>query len=294
MIDTHLHLWNLAAPPGWLTPELRPIHRTFAPEQAREALSQNGYRAAVLVQVDDTLEDTEQMVQIARAHPWVLGVVGWVDLTRPETVAAQLEHWGTTSEGTGPIAGVRHLIHEDRRSDFLDLAQVRESFRLLAARNIPVDIPDAFPRHLRQTIDLADAIPELTIVLDHLGKPPASVKHRAEWQEQIIDLAARPNVVAKISGLHHGGRALTADVARAVTDLALEYFTPYRLMVGSDWPMPLLADGLEVLTRYRDNMLSRVDETHRALITHAVAHRVYHLEDPDVDRNQPVAVRLDP
>lgn len=278
MIDSHLHLWDLANPPGWLTADLAPIHRTFTAEDARQMHAQAGYTEAVLVQVDDTRADTEHMLDIAAAHPWVLGVVGWVDLTDPASVHHDLQTWGTTSAGTGAIAGIRHLIHEDPRSDFLDLPPVRESLSILAAAGVPLDIPDAFPRHLRQAGDLADDMPALTIVIDHLGKPPASRGEEFEaWRDEFTGAAARPNMFAKVSGLHHGGRILPRELATEAFGLAVEHFTPRRLMVGSDWPMPLLADGIEPHTELLEALLGQLSASDRDLLQRRVAKHVYGL-----------------
>src|SRR5699024_3505218 len=128
-----------------------------------------GYTGAVLVQVDDTRADTEHMLAVAAEHPWVRGVVGWVDLTDPGSVEERLGGCGTRPSGEGAIAGIRHLVHEDPRADFLDLPTVRQSLELLAAAGLPLDVPDAFPRHLRQATALADET-DVTVVVDHLGK----------------------------------------------------------------------------------------------------------------------------
>lgn len=278
MIDTHLHLWDLAAPPAWLSPELGPLFRTYDPAAARQMHLEHGYTQAVAVQVDDTRADTTHMLNAARNNPWIVGVVGWVDLTDPAAAAADLQRLGTTVDGRGLICGIRHLVHADPRENFLDLPSVRESLGILASASLPLDVPDAFPRHLRQLIDLASELPELTVVVDHLGKPPVDSAERREWRAQLRDASGLPNVVAKISGLHHGGIPLPAAISREVMDFAFEEFTANRLMLGSDWPMPLLGEGMAELSAQRDRMLAMLDAQSRAEITHRSAMRIYHLD----------------
>lgn len=277
MIDSHLHLWSLEHPPGWLSEDLPGIHRTFTAQEAAQMHARAGYTGAVLVQVDDTLADTEHMLAVASAHPWVRGVVGWVDLTDPGSVEEHLEGWGIRPAGTGPIAGIRHLVHDDPRPDFLDLPTVRESLAILTRLGLPLDIPDAFPRHLRQATALAEET-GIVVVIDHLGKPPTDRDAFALWREQIIEAARRENTVGKVSGLHHGGRTLERDLAAEVLEIAMEHFGPPRLMVGSDWPMPLLADGIEPQIRLRDAFLAQLSPDERTDVEFTTAERIYHLD----------------
>ncbi|MEO3941359.1 amidohydrolase family protein [Paenarthrobacter nicotinovorans] len=244
MIDSHLHLWTLdtfvtggVRPYGWLGPQHGALFRSFGEDEARERLEAAGVRGAVLVQADDTVADTESMLAVASRNPWVLGVVGWIRLDAPSEAAAQLHRFTAH-----PVfKGVRHLIHDDPRSDFLDLPNVRESLALLARQGLTFDIPDAFPRHLGSAVRLAREIPQLTVVLDHLGKPPLADPGLMEsWNADFRALGREPNSVAKLSGLHLPGVEYTADALRPLFESALEVFGPQRLMIGCDWPVSIL------------------------------------------------------
>lgn len=244
MIDAHLHLWSLETfvtggvrPYAWLGPQHGPLFRSFQEDEAREVLEAAGMRGAVLVQADDTMADTESMLAVAAREPWVLGVVGWVRLDAPFEAAGQLDRFAAN-----PLfRGVRHLVHDDPRDDFLELPAVRESLALVARRGLVFDVPDAFPRHLGATIRLARELPELTVVLDHLGKPPlADPSGMDVWRAGIASLARQENAVAKLSGLHVSGVDYAADSLREVFSLAVDAFGPERLMLGSDWPVSTL------------------------------------------------------
>lgn len=244
MIDAHLHLWNLdtsysggGRPYPWLGPQHGALFRSFGEDEAREVLEAAGVRGAVLVQADDAVADTENMLAVAARQPWVVGVVGWVRLDSPPEASAALDLFGAN-----PVfRGVRHLVHDDPRDDFLSLPSVGKSLALVARRGLAFDVPDAFPRHLGATVRLSHELPELTVVLDHLGKPPLGDPEGMElWRTEFSALGSAGNAVAKLSGLHVPGVDYTADSLRAVFEFSLEVFGPDRLMIGSDWPVSTL------------------------------------------------------
>jgi len=271
-VDAHLHIWDLERSDySWLTPELGPLHATFTAEQARDELDVAGVRTAVLVQAEDSERDTELMLEAADRHAWIAGVVGWVQLDDPEIAARQLERW----HDEGKLCGMRHLVHDDPRDDFLRLAPVRRSLRLLAERGIPFDVPDAWPRHLAAIADLAAALPDLRVVVDHLGKPPFGSADWERWRATLADVAARPNTTAKVSGLQVPGLPFTVDAVRPAWEAALELFGPARLMWGSDWPLTVLVGGYAVAWEILSSLVGELSPDERAQITSHTAESVY-------------------
>ena len=240
IVDAHLHLWDLERSEySWLTPELGPLYATYEPAQAHAELAAAGVDRAVLVQAEDSERDTDLMLEAAERQDWIAGVVGWIRLDDPpaaeEQLDRRLEH---------PLfRGVRHLVHDDARDDFLALTTVRRSLRLLADRAVPFDVPDAWPRHLAATAELAGAIEDLRIVVDHLGKPPFGGEEWESWRAALRAVAAHPNTVAKVSGLQVPGRPFTIDAVRPAWEVAVEAFGPSRLLWGSDWPLTVLTGG---------------------------------------------------
>ncbi|MDQ1619057.1 MAG: L-fuconolactonase [Actinomycetota bacterium] len=239
-VDAHMHLWDLELGDySWVTPELGALHATFTAEQARAELDACGVGHAVLIQAEDSLHDTDLMLDTAAHHDWVVGVVGWVQLDDPGAAADQLDRWA----GHPTLCGIRHLVHDDPRDGFLGLPSVRQSLRLVAARGLAFDVPDAWPRHLDATAELASALPDLRVVVDHLGKPPFQGQDWAAWRRALAAVAAQPGTAAKVSGLQLPGRPFTAEGLRPAWETALELFGPQRLMWGSDWPMTVLTQG---------------------------------------------------
>ncbi|ALE04553.1 hypothetical protein AL755_02495 (plasmid) [Arthrobacter sp. ERGS1:01] len=273
-LDAHLHLWELGEGRySWLSPDLGPLYASFTAAEARDTLAAAGVAGAILVQADDTAADTEAMLENAASHDFIQGVVGWIPLEDPAAAAALLEKWAAHPK----FRGVRTLIHDDPRANVLGLAPVRESLALLAAAGIPFDMPDAFPRHLGQVADLAAELPGLTVVVDHLGKPPraGSADAMDAWERQLRAVAACPNAVAKVSGLHCSGTAFAPDALDRVWTVALEAFGPARLMFGGDWPVSLLGARYSRTVEVAAALIDSLSPEEAAAIWAGTAQRVY-------------------
>lgn len=272
--DAHLHLWDLAESPyAWLAGAPAALRRTVRFGEVKADLRALGVTRVILVQADDTAGDTAHLQRTAREIEREGGidrvdVVGWLPLRNAAAVAAALADPARTER----LVGVRHLIHDEPEPGFLDEPEVAESLELLAAAGLPLDAPDAFPRHMEQVARIAQRHPGLTVVLDHLGKPPlGQAAAMQRWEAQLTDIAGCPNVVAKVSGLATSGDGAFAEAA----DLALELFGAERLMVGSDWPIApepfAVGSGFAPLLAH----VRTWDARTVAAVTHGTAERVY-------------------
>ncbi|MGJ6979291.1 amidohydrolase family protein [Aestuariimicrobium soli] len=284
VIDTHLHLWDLGRrtdDPGaypWLGPQHGDLFRDHLPAEARQVLDQAGVDRAVLVQAEDSLAETDLMLDWAERHDWIAGVVGWLPLRDPDATRAALARYHSR-----PLVGVRHLVHDDPDAGFLD--EVDDALRLVAAAGLPLDVPDAWPRHLAQLTRVAERHPDLTVVVDHLAKPPraGAPDELDAWAEALAGAAARPNVVAKVSGLQCPtttlqSAPLTTEALRPVLDLALDLFGADRLLYGGDWPMTTLdAGGYLPHWRAIRGWIDTLPPTEAEAILAGTARRVYSL-----------------
>lgn len=275
-IDAHLHLWDLAVSEyAWLVPEMGVLHADWSPEQAAAELERAGISGAVLVQAEDTRVDTQYLLDVAAAHPWVLGVVGWIQLDDPVAAAQDLDRWLQHPA----FCGVRHLINDDPRADFLDRPTVRSSLAEQARRGLPFDVHDAWPRHLGQAERLARDLPELTLVIDHLGKPPRGRDDFDAWRVGLAGVAAHPNTVAKLSGLHVTDAPFTADALRQVWNTALEHFGPERIMYGGDWPLTVPVGGYQPTWQVVSELIGELAPAEQESILSGTATRIYGLPD---------------
>lgn len=267
-IDAHLHLWDRARGEyAWITPDLGPLYADFGAEQAAAELAAAGMDSAILVQADDSAADTRNMLDIAAAHPWVIGVIGWVPLGEPSVAAAALEELTQR-----PVfRGIRQLVHIDPRADVLDDPRVVETLGHVAKAELAFDVPDAWPGHVDAVARLAAVLPDLTIVVDHLGKPPAD--SGAAWEAAIRQIAARSNTIAKVSGLQH----LNADAVRRVWDVALEAFGPGRLAYGGDWPMTVPYGGYARSWLSLSSLIAELSPDEQAAVLSGTARRAYRL-----------------
>ncbi|WP_344791662.1 amidohydrolase family protein [Gryllotalpicola daejeonensis] len=272
-IDTHVHLWDPADGYAWLANVDPLLRRHIGAADAHVELAAAGVEEAILVQADDTASDTDRMLAAAAAHDWIVGVVGWVPLDDEVAAAAELERRVEEPK----LRGIRHLVHDDPRDDFLELPAVRASLARVAAHGLAFDVPDAWPRHLARAADLAAALPELTVVIDHLAKPPFGGPDWNAWATEFARAAAQPNTVAKVSGLHAAGFAHPVETVRPAWDLALEVFGPDRLMYGSDWPMTAAGSGYGSTRQQLGALIGELSPAEQRAVYETTARRVYAL-----------------
>ncbi|GAB3583110.1 amidohydrolase family protein [Leifsonia lichenia] len=277
-VDAHLHLWDLdrVAYP-WLTDALAPINRTFAFAEIEPQLRQEGVDGAVLVQAANSLEDSEAMFAVAASSSLIAGVVAWVDLLDPAAAAAQLDAWSAHPD----FVGVRHLIHDEPDADWLARDAVHRSLALLADRGLAFDVIGVLPRHLEHALSLAEALPGLRLVIDHLGTPPVGAADGGAepWASLMTRLAAHPGVFVKLSGLTTLGAAgrATADDLRPYAEHVLDAFGPARVLFGGDWPVSTLAGPYTETMRITRELVAGLSADERSDVFGRAADRAYHL-----------------
>lgn len=291
VIDAHLHLWDLTTGDyTWNTAALGVVYAGFDDTAAAAALASAGVARAVLVQAADTVGDAERMFAVAAARPWVAGVVAWIPLTDPVRAERLLDRW----TATGRLCGVRQLLHDDADPDLLDAAAVRTTLSLVAERGLPLDVPDAWPRLWPAVSRLVEDLGDLTVVINHLGKPalglalddqgrPTSTGRLDRWARDLRRLAEHPSVVAKLSGLDAAlgsGTPLDARTVAPLVDTALEAFGPERLMFGGDWPVSLGRTAYPRLVTAVQASLDGLGDADRSAVLQGTARRVYGLGPP--------------
>jgi L-fuconolactonase len=237
---------------------------------------------SVLVQSANSSADTESMLRHAAAHDWVGAVVGWVPLERPGDAANVLDR----SYLTDPwFRGVRHLNHDEPDPDWLIRPAVRDGLKVLEERALVFEVVPVYPLHLRHVPALARACPNLTIVIDHLAKPPILTGNLSGWKAELRAAAEFPNVHAKVSGLNTAADWQTwtaADLLEPV-GFALEVFGASRLMYGSDWPVATLAGDYAKVWRETNTVLDvlGVSAADRSAILGGNAATLYAIGEPE-------------
>jgi L-fuconolactonase len=260
-IDTHQHFWHYNdSEYAWIDDSMASLRRDFLPADLKPELERTGFRGTVLVQVRQSLEETRWMLDLAAKHPFIVGVVGWVDL-RSEDLREQLEIFATNPK----FVGVRHIVQSEPDEEFLLRPEFLRGVSLLSAFGLVYDLL-IYHRHLPVAIEFARKVPQLRIVLNHLAKPAIRDHILHPWSENIRELAKCPNVYCKLSG--HVSEAdwnkRKPEDIRPYLDVAFEAFGPDRLMIGSDWPVSTLAasyaQSMDVVKNYLERLSGEVHE----------------------------------
>jgi L-fuconolactonase len=242
VIDTHMHSWDLQKVRySWLDGDTSILAQNYYPSGIEDQLQAANVSAAVMVQAANNIEDTAFMFDCAAQYPWIIGVVGWVDLLNPETAKKQLEAHVQNKY----FKGIRHLIHDEPDHNWLLQPAVIKSLEILADYGVPFDIVGVKIEHIKAAIQVAKQIPHLKMVFDHLNHPPIATSEQfGAWGEAISEAAAMPNFYAKISGLGTccaDFNDWSANTIEPYIAFVLEHFGIDKLMIGGDWPVSLLA-----------------------------------------------------
>jgi len=254
------------------------IRRPFGVADLDAAAGPEGFEATIAVQAVSSLEETEELLDVAATSGRVAGVVGWVDLADPE-VAATLAALRDRPGGRA-LVGVRHQVHDEPDPDWLLRDRVLDGLAAVAAAGLVYDLL-VRERELPAARVVAERLPELTLVVDHLAKPRIREGAMEPWAGDLAALARHPNVACKVSGLVTEADWTAWTPAQLVPYVAhaAEVFGPERLLFGSDWPVCLLAAGYGEVVAAATEALDRagLGPAEREAVFGANAHRLYHL-----------------
>lgn len=255
-IDTHQHFWKYddAGEYGWIDDSMAVLRRDFLPVDARREMSHAGFDACIAVQARQTLEETRWLLALADAHPFIAGVVGWVDL-RSDDARAQLERFA----GHSKLVGIRHIVQSEPDDRFLLDPAFSRGIALLEEFNLAYDIL-IYSRHLPVAAEFVERFERQRLVLDHLAKPPIKSGEVQEWERDVRRLAMSPSVFCKLSGLvtEADWHTWTASDIRPYLDVAFDAFGSERLMIGSDWPVcTVAADYTRTMSLVTDYIAER-------------------------------------
>jgi L-fuconolactonase len=276
-VDAHHHVWDLAVRDQPWTAELPALRRSFALADLRPHLDAHGITRTIVVQTITVAEETPELLSLAAAEPVVAGVVGWVDLTAPD-VPDRLATLRALPGGDA-LVGVRHQVQEEPDPRWLCRPDVRRGLAAVAAAGLVYDVvitPDQLPA----TVDTVRALPELTFVLDHAGKPRIRAGELEPWRGHIADLGRCDNVTVKLSGLvtEAGLETWTVADLRPYAQALLESFGPSRMMFGSDWPVCLLAAQYDEVIMAAEQLTAQLSQSERDAVFGGTGSRIYGLD----------------
>lgn len=274
-IDSHHHLWNYSAREyAWIDDSMQVLKRDFTPADLLRDMQATNVDHAVGVQARQSLAETRFLLEHARRHDWIKGVVGWVPLADPD-VGRVLESF----HDEPLLKGVRHVVQDEPDERFLDRDAFNAGVRCLRHHGLVYDIL-VYGRQVPMATRFVDRHPEQPFVLDHIAKPRiAAAGMDRDWEQAFRELAKRPHVSCKFSAVVTEVRDPTwnVDLLRPYWDVALEAFGPERLMFGSDWPVCLLRSSYADWVAAVATLAADLNAAQQAAFWGGNANRVYRL-----------------
>ena len=273
-VDSHHHFWDLTRLDyPWMPPGASVVRRNYLPPDLEPLIEAAGIRKTVLVQAHQSLEEANFLLDIAQATDFVAGIVAWVDVRSPR-VGADLDRL-MSRDG---LVGIRHQVEDDPDDDWLIGEETIRGLREIASRGLAYDML-VKPRHMKHVPTVADTIPELRMVIDHIAKPLIADHVIEPWAGDIAAIAQIPGVYCKVSGMvteaDHAG--WTVNDLRPYVAHVREQFGVNRLMFGSDWPVCLLAASYDRVFEAALEALGPVTDSERAGFLGGNATRFYRL-----------------
>jgi len=277
-IDAHHHLWDPRKYRyRWLDDDaLAPLRQPYTADDLWE-VTDGRVAHTILVQTMPDPAETMRLLATAAANDSLIeGVVGWVDLTAPD-VADRIAAL-RAGHGGDRLVGIRHQVQDEPDPQWLRRPEVLRGLRTLGAEGLVYDLLVRAPQ-LPVAIEVARMLPEVSFVLDHLGKPDIAAGEWEPWATRLRELAALPNVTVKLSGLVTEAAWADWDVALLAPYArhAIDVFGADRVMFGSDWPVCTLAASYGEVWELAGVLVKDLTERERAAILGGTAARVYQI-----------------
>jgi predicted TIM-barrel fold metal-dependent hydrolase len=274
-IDTHQHLWDLRQFPYSWCAGIPALNRSFGLDDYLAAAKDTGIEKTVFVECDvnepHSLAEAQNIQKLSESHPLIAGIVA---AARPERAdfPAQLDALLKLSK----LRGIRRVLHvvPDETSQSPLFA---ENVRRLAVPKLTFDLCVS-SRQLPLALALAGKCPDVQFILDHGGVPDVKGKAFDPWRAHIAELATRPNVVCKISGLvAYAGENWTMNDLRPWVEHVVASFGWDRVVWGGDWPVCTLTASLKQWADASDELFATATEAQREKVFYKNAERIYRI-----------------
>ena len=276
VIDCHHHVWWVQKrphhfPPSWGTS----LDRDFTPDDFRPELRAAGIDGTILVQSLDSTDETLEYLDLADTTGFIRAVVGWVPMADPAACEKAL----ASLRPRRKLVGVRHLINFEPDPNWLLQPGVQAALDMLRRAGLVLEvIPNTEPQ-MASVLEAARRMPDLAVVLNHLGRPPVPESGWEPWASQIVQAAALPNVSVKLSV---GGDVVSrwkwsTEQIRRYAEHALAHFGADRVMAASNWPVVLLSGGFQQVWNGIGDLCAGLTARERAAVLGDTAMRIYKL-----------------
>lgn len=237
-IDSHQHFWHYEPKRfPWIGEGLEALASDFLPDQLRSLIQANEVVGTVAVQAVPEEAETQFLLDLVEKFPFILGVVGWIDLTSDRLTDRLHAH-----QPFSKLKGFRHLLQDESDPNFILKPAFQRGLAKIFEAGYSYDLL-VLPHQLDGVIQTVGNFPQGRFVLDHLAKPLIREKEISHWKDKIIELSRYPQVSCKVSGMVTEANWQHWDEADffPYLDVVMDAFGENRVLFGSDWPVCNLA-----------------------------------------------------
>jgi|TARA_B110000977_G_scaffold21781_1_gene26096 L-fuconolactonase len=257
VIDSHQHFWKYEpVKHSWIDDDMSVIRRDFSPSDLAKVYQENSIDGCVAVQADQTLEETDFLIDLASINNFIKGIVGWVDL-RAENIENVLEKYSTDKI----VKGFRHVVQGEADHNFLLRPNFSRGISLLEKHNFTYDIL-VFPHQLGSVLEFVKKFPHQKFVIDHIAKPYIKDGYFEGWATMMTAIGKHENVSCKMSGMvtEADFNIWTPEQIHPYMDTVLEAFGSKRILFGSDWPVCLVAGNYSKIKKLTTDFISQLSK----------------------------------
>ena len=274
IIDSHQHFWNYEPKKHeWIDESMKVIRKDFLPEDLEKVYRENDVDGCVAVQADQTLDETNFLIQLSENYDFIKGVVGWVDL-RSHAVEKDLERFTHFKS----VKGFRHVVQGEPDHNFILRPDFTKGIFYLNKYNFTYDIL-VFPHQLGAVLELVNRFGNQKFVIDHIAKPYIKDGFYDGWALLMKEIAKHENVYCKMSGMvtEADFNTWTPEQMQPYMELVLEGFGTDRIMYGSDWPVCLVAGNYNKVKQLTTDFIASLSSDEQAKIMGGNAIKFYNL-----------------
>ena len=244
LVDTHLHIIDrttLSYP--WLS-GVPALDRDFSCADYERDARRAGISAMLHMEVDVAPADIDRETAFVEELAGQQGnlISGAIAACRPEQsdFPAYLER----IRNNPFVKGFRRLINP-LPDEIAAGSILLDNIRRLTGTGLTFDL-HVLGHQIPRAILIADKVPDVQFVLDHCGVPDIKANVEQPWREHISEIAKRPNVMAKMSGVvaYCDGENWSVETLRPYVEHLIDSFGWDRVVWGSDWPVCTLGGGL--------------------------------------------------
>lgn len=274
VIDSHQHFWKYEpVKHSWIDEDMAVIRRNFLPSDLKKVYHENEVDGCVAVQADQTLAETDFLLNLAKENEFIKGVVGWADLRSAE-IDTILEKYHAEKK----IKGWRHVVQGEPDHNFLMRPDFLRGISYLEKYDYTYDIL-IFPHQMGATLEFVRQFPHQKFVIDHIAKPYIKDGFYDGWALMMKEIAKHQNVHCKLSGMitEADYNSWTPQQIVPYMALTLQTFGAERVMYGSDWPVCLVAGNYGQVKKLVTDFIGELSEEEQKGIMGGNALKFYDL-----------------